>query len=156
MDIKKLKRPSILIAIFQLISFVVLYEIIAIVIGFCASLIGQLADLMPVFNPFNTFAKPSEGILNSITPIIIVLSLFYVTSFIFKKYLYSIISVMLHFMLMAYLAIDVIAEQVYTHGFISWETINQVWFTLLLCGGYLFLFIPRSDLLAFVEKMKMK
>ena len=155
MNIDKLKQPNILIAIFQLISFVALYEAIAMIVGWCAFLIGQLADLIPVFNPLNTFAKPSEGIYYSITPIVIVLSLFCVTSFAFKRYLFSIISVMLHFMLMAYLAIDVVVDQIHVYGFVSWETINQTWFTLLLCGGYLFLFIPRSDLSTFIEKAKM-
>ena len=141
MNNDELKRPGIPIAILQLISFVALYEVIAIGIGWFASLIGQLADLVPIFNLLHILAKPSEGILYSITPIVIVYCLFYTTSFVFKKYLFSIVSVMLHFMLIAYLSIDIIVEQIQLYGFISWETVNRVWFALLLCAAYLYLFV---------------
>ena len=152
MNVGDLKRPNILIAVLQLIAFIVLYEVFATITGWLASLIGYLLDLIPFFNPFNYFAKPSEGIFFTFTPIVIISCLFYVTSFIFKKYLFSIISVILHFMLMAYLAISVVMEQIQTHGLISWEAANQRWFTLILCGVYLFLFGTRSDLLMFIGK----
>lgn len=152
MNIGELKRPNVLIAILQLIVFIVLYEVIAILVGWLASLLGYISDLIPVFNPFNSVAKPSEGIFFTITPLVIIFSLFYAASFIFKKYQFSIISVMLNFMLMAYLAIDVIADQTQLYGLISWEAINQVWFTLLLCGSYLCLFVARSDVQAFLNK----
>ena len=152
MNDKELKNPTIIIAVLQLLSLIVLYVAIACLVAFVASLIGYVMDLIPVFNPFHTFAKPSEGIFSTITPLAIISCLFAANSFIFKKYLFSIISIVIFFMLLAYLSIDLVIEQAQIYGIVSWEFANQIWFTLILCGTYLFFFVSRSDVLRYLSK----
>ena len=151
---QNLKNPGVFISILQLFALFFFYEIIAFIIGIIAGLIGSILDLIPFLNLWDYYGKASDGIFYTFTPLAISVCLFTVMGFVFKKHYINFISFIIFLLIVAYLSISLVISQVSIYGIMSWEFANQSWFTVILFGSLLVLFLERSNYSYYVDMFK--
>lgn len=141
-----LKRPTWWIAILQVIVYIILYELLALAIGFIAELIVTLLSYIPVIGKLVFGSHVVETVKYSFTPIAIGIAVISLMGLIFKKYLYNAVALVIIIMYMSYTIISHLIYVAGEHGVISWDFGNQVWFDIILCAIVFSALYVRSTL----------
>lgn len=142
-DISDLKKPSFIISVLQAVLFIVLYDVLAIV---CTLIISYLLPLLyniPIIGPV-IVGRSIETITQTLLPITIGYSLYEIMKFIFRKYYFNALSVIVDFMFISYIVGERLMYMFGTYGLLSYEFGVQVWFSVLLCGTIFIPFYARS------------
>ena len=141
-----LKRPTWWMAILQVIVYIILYELLALAIGFIAELIVTLLSYIPVIGKLVFGSHVVETVKYSITPIAIGIAVISLMGLIFKKYLYNAVALVIIIMYMSYTIISHLIYVAGEYGVISWDFGNQVWFDIILCAIIFSALYVRSTL----------
>lgn len=142
-------KPTWWQAILQVVVFVVVYEICALVIGNLIELLLLAVVEIPILAWLLTGV--GESLLFTLTPIAIAFVVISVYLLLFKKYYISIVGAVIIGMLLSFTVVSQLIEVVSINGLISWRVANQIWFDIIICGLIFMFLFSRIDLKKYVD-----
>ena len=152
-DKVNLKNPKWYIQILQVIAYVVIYEILAYLIGFLMSVVLFLLDKLPkLITAF--WPHWDEFFSYTFTPLLLGFAVSELCSIIFKKYYFGKISTILCFMVTSYTVVSQLISVIAENGLINWAVGQQIWFDIILCGLLFSFLYNRSAFSVNFEKVK--
>lgn len=135
---------KVLITVVEIITFVVIYEIFAFIVnilfGLMYSLFTKFPTLYAIIN-----VRIWDGIIYSLIPIFMAISIIILMGFLFKKVRITIISFILIEIFLIYICVSDIINTIFANGLLSWNTANVIWSDLLIIFIISFGIIELSD-----------
>lgn len=124
---------KILIGFLQVISFMIIYDVVLYFCTFFLTFIYELLLNVPIINNWLSIIYVYESTFYTFLPIMCGSLIITIISFIFKKTGIYLGSAIIIFMLLSFSIISQLISTISTYGIISWDTANIVWYDIILC-----------------------
>ena len=123
-----------LLGLLQVISFLVIYESILWITTYLYAIIINVVKLIPIIGLYITETRAKETLLYTIIPLISSIIIVNLMKFIWKKTGVYLLSAILIFMIVSFCVISALLNIINNHGIVSWDTVNAIWYYVILCA----------------------
>ena len=117
----------------QIVIFWIIYEVLSLLGACIVALILAITSWIFDSNGDGTLNRAGETLVYTLTPGMIGYLLAVILSFLYSKTKLYTIPCIINFAILAWLLINHLIGIASQYGIFSWDTINQVWYDVILC-----------------------